>query len=98
MSTEALLTERGKTHGQFSQNAIYGQELRLLFRSSPQWSTMPAVQREALDVVAVKISRILSGQAWFEDHWLDAIGYFKLALDVCDEERSRQVSQPRNET
>lgn len=85
MNADALLTERGKTHGQFSQNAIYGQELRLLFRSSPQWSNMPAVHKEALDMAACKLSRILSGQSRFRDHWLDVIGYCTLALEVCDE-------------
>ena len=84
MSTEALLDERGKTHGQFSQNAIYGQELRLLFRSSPQWSTLPAVQREALDLIACKLSRILSGQWQFDDHWADIAGYVGLARDGCN--------------
>lgn len=78
-----LLQERGKTHGDFSQNAIYGQELRSLFRSSPAWSSIPSVQREALDMIACKMSRILSGQATFEDHWVDVIGYATLAREAC---------------
>lgn len=78
-----LLQERGKTHGDFTQNAIYGQELRSLFRSSPQWSAMPPEHREALDVMAVKLSRILSGQSQFRDHWRDIAGYATLADRAC---------------
>ena len=83
MSTEALLTERGTTHGSFECNAIYAQELRGLFRSSPQWITMPPVQREALDNIATKVSRILSGQGDFLGHWEDIQGYSALAMKAC---------------
>lgn len=83
--TDALLDTRGTTHGDFSQNAIYGQELRSLFRSSPMWPTMPAVQREALDLIACKLSRILSGQSRFADHWADLQGYARLAQEACQE-------------
>lgn len=80
MSTDALLNERGSTHGDFTCNALYAQQLRTLFRSSPQWIGMRPEHREALDMAATKLSRILSGQASFDDHWIDLIGYFTLAL------------------
>lgn len=83
MNAETLLTERGTTHGDFACNAIYGQELRGLFRSSPQWITMPPQHREALDMIATKVSRILSGQSEHEDHWSDISGYAELARKAC---------------
>lgn len=83
MSTEALLTTRGKTHGDFKDNAYNGQYLREFWRRSPHWQTMPLVQREALDMLACKLSRILSGQSTFEDHWADIEGYARLARDGC---------------
>lgn len=83
MNTLDLLTARQKTHGDFTQNAIYGQEFRALCRSSPQWSTMPSVHREALDMMASKLSRILSGQSEVADHWQDIAGYATLALGAC---------------
>ena len=83
MSAEALLTERSVTHGSFECNAIYGQELRSLFRSSTGWLNMPPVQREALDNIATKLSRILSGQGDFLGHWEDIEGYSALARKAC---------------
>lgn len=80
----ALLEERGQTHGAFADNAFYGQTLRLLFRQSKGWTHANDVQREALDMLACKLSRILSGQPEFVDHWNDGAGYFTLGARACD--------------
>jgi hypothetical protein len=84
MNTPELLSERGQTHGSFRDNAFYGQSLRALWRSSAGWSAMPAEHREALDHIAGKLSRILSGQSTVADHWSDLAGYSELARKVCD--------------
>ena len=92
MSTEALLDARGTTHGSFKDNAKNGQYLREFFRRSPHWQTMPLEHREALDMMACKLSRILSGQSTFRDHFVDIIGYCTLALAACDDEKHGQVA------
>ncbi len=81
--TQELLTERGTTHGDFHENALYAQQLRALWRASPKWSQIHPVQREALDNLATKLSRILSGQAECRQHWEDVEGYAHLALEAC---------------
>lgn len=83
MQTAELLNERGTTHGSFDDNAKHGQFLRGYFRASPQWDSMPAVHREALDMIACKVSRILSGQSSHADHWADIAGYAELARKAC---------------
>lgn len=92
MQTEALLNARQTTHGSFADNASHGQRLREHFRSSAHWAVMPLVQREALDMIACKLSRILSGQSTFDDHWKDIAGYAVLAEQACilDREIDRQ--------
>ncbi len=84
MNTEALLSERGTTHGDFHCNAQFGQALRALWRTSPHWASMPPEHREALDHMAGKFSRILSGQSTFRDHWDDVSGYSALASRACE--------------
>jgi hypothetical protein len=84
MDTKALLSARQQTHGNFEDNAYFAQRLRELWRESDAWSTMPFEHREALDQFAGKLSRILSGQSTFADHWADISGYSKLAEQVCD--------------
>jgi hypothetical protein len=76
---EALLAERQTTHGDFATNALYSQHLKALMHSSPGWASMTDVQREALEMIALKLSRILSGQADYRDHWDDIAGYARLA-------------------
>lgn len=95
MSATTLLNERQTTHGSFTDNAKHGQMLRQHFRESPGWLTMTIVQQEALDMIACKLSRILSGQAAFEDHWRDIAGYATLAVDTTPESYDdRQLKRP----
>lgn len=74
-----LLTERQTTHGSFETNASIAQEIKSAMRASPQWHDLSDVRKEALEFIASKIGRILSGKANFEDHWADIQGYAELA-------------------
>lgn len=82
-----LLNERAKTHGAFGTNAYYSQTMKELFRES-SWKSIPQVQRESLDAIALKLSRILSGSADFKDHWDDIAGYATLAANSCKNQSS----------
>lgn len=85
---DPLLQEREKTHGNFRNNAIFSQHLKAVFKGGmgmPQTAHgLVPEQREALDMIALKLSRILSGQANFKDHWDDIAGYAKLAAEACE--------------
>jgi hypothetical protein len=59
--TPSLLAERARTHGDFRSTAWVAQTLRDTFRHELGWRDLSTVHREALDSMAVKIARILSG-------------------------------------
>lgn len=80
---DPLLAEREKTHGDFKMNAYISQKLKAIF-SEYFAEDENIVHCEALDMIALKLSRILSGQANFKDHWDDIAGYAKLASEACD--------------
>ena len=82
--TMALLDEREKTHGSFAHNSRIGQHLRKYFREQPGWGRMDDRGREALDLIACKLSRILSGMSKPE-HWEDIAGYATLV--ISDQQR-----------
>lgn len=85
MPRDPLLYEREKTHGSFERNAGISQELKSLFvREMNAFPSLTVAQREALDMIALKLSRILSGQASFRDHWDDLAGYAKLGAESCE--------------
>jgi hypothetical protein len=80
---DPLLVEREKTHGSFTLNANISQNIKEAFRWGDVKGMRPA-HREALDMIALKISRIASGQANFKDHWDDIAGYAKLGAEACE--------------
>lgn len=87
MDTHALLCERQKTHGDFRSNAAISQRLKKIVRENTTIVTstdLCDVHREALDMICLKLSRILSGQAAFKDHWDDIAGYAALAAEATN--------------
>jgi hypothetical protein len=83
---DPLLAEREKTHGSFKTNAEISQQLKHIFHEHIIVN-FKSEQVEALDMIALKLSRILSGQANFKDHWRDLSGYSLLAMEACDDDK-----------
>lgn len=78
-----LLNERQQTHGSFEDNAIISQSFKRMFRSGPGWNKLSDIEREALDMIALKFSRVLSGKSMSKQHWEDVVGYAKLVEEKC---------------
>lgn len=78
---DATLAERGNRYGSFTGHAHITQSLKSIMQASPKWEVLDDDQREALDMVAHKIGRILNGDPHYHDSWHDIIGYTKLVAD-----------------
>ena len=87
MNPKELTGERRTTHGSFAMNAEISQSLKKVF-TQYHYKMLPDVQKEALDMIALKISRILSGHNNFRDHWDDCAGYAHLAAESCEKDPS----------
>lgn len=83
-SIAAILAERGKTHGDFTDNARVMQSLKRIVHSEAGWDRLTDVQREALHMILHKVGRIISGNPNVHDHWDDIAGYAKLASERID--------------
>lgn len=77
VAAQELTQERGKTHGDWSHQAKCAQALKCVIMENDRWA-MAAGRREALEMIAVKMSRILCGDAAEPDHWNDIQGYAEL--------------------
>ena len=77
----SVLQERSATHGDFEHGAVISQRLKHALSAGTNWEAMDVVQREALEAVAGKLARIVTGDASFLDHYRDIIGYTQLAMD-----------------
>jgi len=78
---EALLADRGKSHGEFRNNSKVSQAIKEVFHSNSRWYKLPAYKKEGLEMIAHKIGRLLEGNDLFQDHWDDIVGYAKLMAD-----------------
>lgn len=73
-----ILNEREKTHGDFYLVAMMAQSLKDAMRHGRNWEELDDPQREALEMIASKVGRILSGNPHEVDHWRDIAGYAAL--------------------
>lgn len=82
MEINKTLEVRGHKYGvSFAFQAQVVQNIKQAMSDSPNWSRLSADKREALEMIATKISRILCGDPEYHDSWHDIVGYSKLVAD-----------------
>ena len=84
MSIEVTLAERGSRYGDFAEHARITQNIKDAMWDSPNWPHLSPAAKEALEMVAHKIGRILNGDPDYHDSWHDIIGYTKLVADQLE--------------
>lgn len=75
------LADRGRQYGDFPGHAKITQGIKREMQRGRQWSALADHQREALEMIAHKIGRILNGNPNYKDSWHDIVGYAKLVDD-----------------
>ena len=75
---EDTLEERGKRYGKFSDHAEISQVIKQFMQEQDGWRNLNYSQREALEMIAHKIGRILNGDPNYADSWHDIAGYATL--------------------
>jgi hypothetical protein len=80
--TIPILDEREKTHGDWKHQSVCSQGLKKLLRECGfNFNTsMSSSQRESLEMICVKLSRIVNGNPNEIDHWKDIAGYAQLVV------------------
>jgi hypothetical protein len=81
------LAQRGDRYASFRDNSQVAQALKDVMRQAPNWPTAPGYVREALDMIASKISRMLTGDTLYEDNFHDIQGYANLMEGYAAEDR-----------
>ncbi|MEN9905775.1 MAG: Brucella phage Pr [Pseudomonadota bacterium] len=80
----SIIDERETTHGPFMTTAAKAQQIKDALRGGVNWDMMDDIQREALEMIASKIGRILAGNHDEIDHWRDIAGYAELVVRELD--------------
>ena len=80
--TAEILAEREKTHGAYPITANISQTIKRVVRDNHP--DMPDEMLESLDMIASKVGRICSGNAFTKDHWVDIAGYAALIVKALE--------------
>ncbi len=86
-NVDATLTERGQRYGEFTGHAGITQQLKRAMGHHPGWRKLADDQREALEMTAHKIGRILNGDPNYIDSWHDISGYVRLVEQRLEKEQ-----------
>ncbi len=78
MTIETTLAEREARYGSFTGHAALSQNLTKVMHAAPKWGDLSDTQKEALEMIAHKIARILNGDPGYGDNWHDVAGYATL--------------------
>ena len=87
MSIDGILEERGKRYGNYFEQASISNSLLHVIDSAlrARQKFLHADQADALNMICVKISRIINGDADYGDSWRDIAGYATLVADRLEE-------------
>lgn len=77
-NVNSTLDERGKRYGDFGNHAQITQDIKTNMVHAPKWDDLSADKKEALEMIAHKIGRILNGDPEYADSWHDIAGYATL--------------------
>lgn len=93
---KAVLNERGNRYGDFTDHARICQAIKdaMAKTAGSKWEHLPPVQKQALDVIADKIARILSGDPLYDDNWIDIQGYARLVQERLPYLSALQAAAP----
>lgn len=82
-----ISNDRNKTHGDPHIQFACASHLKAVsaeFRTEAGLKPLPLSERESLDLILTKVSRISCGSN-ARDHWLDIAGYALIAAEATDE-------------
>ena len=92
MTIEETLKEREAKYGSLRGHAAISQHLKgaMQYHSNEdfikdiprKWDKLSDDKKEALEMIAHKIARILNGDPEYKDNWHDICGYAKLIEDT----------------
>lgn len=75
---DETLKERGTRYGEFIDHARISQNIKEAMKDSKNWESLSPDMKEALEMCAHKVARILNGDPVYVDSWHDIIGYVRL--------------------
>ena len=77
-----VLQERGSRYGDFKGNSNITQRIKEAMKDGDGWDSLTRDKKEALEMTAHKIGRIINGDPEYKDSWVDIAGYITLVSET----------------
>lgn len=90
---DSTLEQRGTRYGEFAGHAYISQRIKAAMRDSLNWQALTSDKKEALEMVAHKIARVLNGDPNYHDNWHDMIGYIRLIEKSLGEQKEAALKE-----
>lgn len=90
---DKTLDERGARYGEFPRHASITQGIKDAMSKGRNWDSLDDDMKEALEMTAHKIGRILNGDPNYIDSWHDVIGYTRLVEQRLEQAQAPKVQQ-----
>jgi hypothetical protein len=93
MKAEKILNEREGQYGNYAFVSSVAQNLKQALRLGVGWNELTGVQKESLELIATKLSRVVSGNPNWKDSWEDIGGYAQLVVDDLEGVNRAELSK-----
>lgn len=80
-----ILEQRGGHYGEYAVMAAMTQRLKEVLASQFKYKYLPAEQKESLEMICLKMARIVCGDHTYPDSWRDIAGYAELIVKSLKE-------------
>ena len=88
---DEVLEERGSRYGEFHSHAYMSQLIKDTFKLFPSYKELRPSQKEAIEMIAHKLARVLNGDPNYIDNWTDIAGYARLVEQELDKEQNGKL-------
>lgn len=75
------IAERASQYGDYAVECTTTQKVKEVLRNNPGWDNLNNTQKQALEMCALKMARIVNGNPDNYDSWHDLAGYAQLGRD-----------------
>ena len=82
------ITETLEERGSFAGHAAITQDIKRAMSESRNWLELEPDQKEALEMIAHKIGRIVNGDPDYADSWHDIAGYARLVEERLEKDNA----------
>jgi methyl coenzyme M reductase alpha subunit len=75
-----------KGYGDYEKNAVIMQGMKDAMRSHDEWDMLDDPTKEALEMIVHKVGRIVGGDPYYVDSWVDIQGYAQLIINKINKD------------